>query len=194
MTFLSQNKRFCGIKIGSIQASYPFTIISVEKTALNIKSLLGSYYFRDHDIVSIHSKTSWIGQRYTLTHLRRDYPREIQILFVGQDGERFFTSAEEIGFKPKGDRTQIPIPQSPIIFDLTRLFKYLVLMMKARFILPPVSFCVFGILTCFFLEICKSWQTFFLLPNRHYGEIQHLNRLTLVVWLILLILMCNLPS
>ena len=184
MSSFIQSKVLCGIKIGSIRASYPSTYITVDVQSLTINSLLGNYEFKANKIVQLQTHNHWIGTTCTITHTKREYPRLIKLLFIGNTGEKFFTEAHKIGFRPRAKATDIPLNQPPIALNLANLFGCLLFLMKFRFLLNPLFFCIIGFTLCYLTEKLETLQEVFLLPNRYYAEIQHLNRLAMIMWVI----------
>ena len=182
MSSLIQSKVLCGIKVGLIKASYPSTCIAVNLQSLSVKSLLGNYEFKAEEIVQLQTQNHWIGSTCTITHTKREYPQLIKLLFIGNTGKKFLTEARKIGFYPRAEVRHIPLDQPPIALNLYNVLTYLLCLMKFRFLLNPLFFCILGLTLCYLLEKLEFLQEILLLPDRQYTEIQHLNRLAMILW------------
>ena len=178
---------YCGIQIGLVHASFPFTRLRVHENNLTIESLIGNYSFSAEKLIEIESKSHWMGAEYILKHSRPDYPQDIQLVFFRNQGQEFFKTIEQNGFIPKGKIDDLPLPRSPIAFNIPRVFSLLVLVVQLRLLLNMILFCLTGTLICYLFEKNKSFQKFLLMPSRYYSEVQHWNRSATIFFLALLV-------
>ena len=187
MSIEFHHKTYCGIQIGLVHAGFPFTRIGIYQKNLIIESLIGKYSFKAENIIRIDEENHWMGTKYILKHNRSDYPPDIQLFFIKNQGTLFFETIKESGFFPKGKIDDLPLPRSPIAFNIPRVFVVLILYLQLRLFINKTLFVILGFLTCCALEKNKFFQNFFLLPDRHYSEVQQWNRAAAIMFLIFMI-------
>ncbi len=187
MSKVVSHQVYCGIQIGLVHASFPFTRLNVYKNNFNIKSLIGNYSFSAEELIKIEHKNHWVGAEYILKHCRQDYPQDIRLIFFGKKGQNFFEGLQQIGFSPKGKIEDLPLPRSPIAFNIPRIFSLLFFLFQMRLIMNMLLFCLLGSLICYSFEKSKTFQKFLLIPDRTYSEVQHWNRSALFFFLALLL-------
>ena len=181
------HKTYCGIQIGLVHAGFPFTRIGIHQNQLLIESLIGKYSFKANNLIKIERKRHWMGTKYILKHSRLDYPQDIELYFIKNQGTFFFEAIKKSGFQPTGKIDEIPLPRSPIAFNIPRVFSLLIFILQLRFLLNLLLFNLIGLSLCFAFESSKLMQNFLLMPNRHYTEIQQWNRALAISFAILLI-------
>ncbi len=178
------NKVYCGIQIGFVHAGYPCSRVGIHQNHLVIESLIGKYSFKAKNLIRIESKSHWIGTTYILRHSRPDYPQDIQLIFIKDQGKSFFNTLKKNGFVPMGTDDDLPLPRSPIAFNIPRIFSLLFVILQLRFILNLTLFCLIGLSLCYAFEKNTSVQSFFLLANRYYSEVQQWNRSVAIMFTI----------
>ena len=187
MSLEFHHKTYCGIQIGLVHAGFPFTRIGISHNQLMIKSLIGMYFFNADHLIRIEKQKHWLGAKYILQHNRPDYPQNIELYFIKDQGSLFFDTIKQSGFQPSGKIDDIPLPRSPIALNVPRVFSLFIFILQLRLFLNLILFNLVGLSLCFAFERSKLMQNFLLMPDRHYTEVQQWNRAFAITFFILLI-------